>query len=336
MKTVTNVATEDHDVRDASAASIMADYQAIKTGAGCRRLESRLLVRVTGDDRVSFLHGMCTAGIKGMTAGQVAPALFVTERAHLIADFFAYVLSDAFLLEIEGTEWPSVRAHLEKFLVADDVEFEELTQFVVIDVEGPQAPAILASTIGAAPELWRIDQARMVASVPRFGLPALTILAQSEAAGGLLESFETAGVRVPINAEALEIMRIEKGIARVGVDTSDKTLALEARLEPAISLRKGCYIGQETLERATARGGIKKRLSGLRIAEGPPIGSGAAITLDEKPVGILSSVAQSPQFGTIGLAILHHSAWDEGARVEIHDRTGIVEAVVTGLPFKNS
>jgi folate-binding protein YgfZ len=261
--------------------------------------------------------------------------LFVTERAHLIAAFSVYALADAFLIEVDRTEWPGLRAHLEKFLVADDVEFEELTRLTVIDIEGPQAAAVLARIIGDTPEPWRIDEARMIASIPRIGLPAFTLLSETEAADGLLQLFEAAGARPISNTEALEIIRIENGIARVGVDTSDKTLALEARLEPAISLRKGCYIGQETLERATARGGIKKRLFGLRIADGARLDSGAAIMLGEKPAGTLTSFAQSPQFGLIGLAILHHSAWNEGTGVKIHSGGELIEASVTDLPFKN-
>ena len=64
----------------------------------------------------------------------------------------------------------------------------------------------------------------------------------------------------------LETIRIENGVARVGVDTTDKTIALEARLNRAISFNKGCYLGQETIERATARGGLKKRMFGLKFS----------------------------------------------------------------------
>src|SRR6185437_1954683 len=102
-----------------------------------RRLDDRLLVRVTGDDRVSFLHGMCTADVKQLAAGQVAAALFVTERAHLIAEVYLYALADSFLLEVARDSWPRILSHLEKFLVADDVEFEPLDETRLLAVEGP-------------------------------------------------------------------------------------------------------------------------------------------------------------------------------------------------------
>jgi folate-binding protein YgfZ len=137
-----------------------------------------------------------------------------------------------------------------------------------------------------------------------------------------------------IGAEALEVLRIEHGLARIGVDAGDKTIALEARLNPAISFNKGCYLGQETIERATARGALKKRLYGLRI-DGPRApAQGAPVMLDGKEVGRLTSLAISPRFGIIGLSILHHSAWMAGAVVSVRDADGEVGATVSELPFE--
>ena len=80
---------------------------------------------MSGDDRASFLHGMCSNDIKGLKPGDLVAALFLTERAHLIAEANVWATADALLLEMERALWPAVRAHLERFLVADDVELEE-------------------------------------------------------------------------------------------------------------------------------------------------------------------------------------------------------------------
>ena len=85
-----------------------------------------------------------------------------------------------------------------------------------------------------------------------------------------------------IDLSTLETIRIENGVARVGVDTNDKTIALEARLNRAISFNKGCYLGQETIERATARGGLKKRMFGLKFSTADVPSAGAILTLDGK------------------------------------------------------
>ena len=133
-----------------------------------------------------------------------------------------------------------------------------------------------------------------------------------------------------IDAAMLETIRIENGVARVGVDTTDKTIALEARLNRAISFNKGCYLGQETIERATARGGLKKRMFGLKFHnEGLPAAD-AVLTLAGKEVGRVTSAVRSPRFGAIGLAILHHSAWTPGTELKVGEGGA---AIVSDLPF---
>jgi len=309
-------------------------YEAITQGAGIARLDERLIVRVTGDDRVSFMHGMCSQDIKMLPPGAVVPALLLTEHAHVVADFLVYAEADALLIEIQRDAWPLARSHLEQFLVADDVEFEECHELAVIDIEGPASPRALAALAPESletPKEWRhfIAGTIRIAAIPRFGAPALTLISNRTKADRLIDTLaglDTGCLRV--DGTALELLRVEHGLARVGVDTSAKTIALEARLERAISFNKGCYIGQETIERATARGGIKKRLCSLAIegTEVPPANS--ALALDGKEVGRLTSVVRSPRLGVIGLAILHHSAWEPGTGVTIKASERIWQASV--------
>jgi len=254
------------------------DCAAISAGVGIATLDHRLIVRITGDDRIPFMHGMCSNDIKGLGTGAVAPALMLTEHAHIIADFFVYAEADALLLEIDRALWPQARSHLEKFLVADEVEFDELDLVDVLDPAGTQLFA-------------------------------------------------------EVDVNALDLLRVEHGLARVGIDSTDKTIALEARLDSAISFSKGCYLGQETIERATARGGLKKKLFGLRIDGDRLPAAGSTIVLEGKEVGRLTSIVQSPRCGIIGLSILHHNAWPEGTRVTIADTGGEVPARVCELPF---
>lgn len=319
--------------------AIVREYQAITSGAGYSRLADRLVIRVSGDDRAAFLHGMCTADIKGMVPGQVAPALFVTERAHIIRDFYVYALADALILESDRAAWPDVRAHLEKFLVADDVAMEEREALAVIDCAGPASAAALTTagllTTPLAP--WRFTPPTLVAHLPRLGGPAFTLLVDSAAVAEVLNRLAASGLTA-IGSEAREIVRVEHGLARVGVDTNEKTLALEARCEAAISFNKGCYIGQETIERATARGGVKRRLCGLTVEGDAPPAAGASIMLAGKAVGLLTSVVESPVYGLIGLAVLHHSAWAAGTAVTLLDpaepsKATPLRARVTALPF---
>jgi folate-binding protein YgfZ len=328
-----------HSVVNSDNSLIVQDYQAIKTNCGLRLLDDRLIIRVTGDDRVSFLHGMCTADIKALQTGTVAPALFVTEHAHVVADCFVYACDGQELwLEVERSRWPMARAHLEKLLVADDVEMEELDSMAVLDLEGPAAAVAAGAAFGAEPGSvppWHfINKANiLIANLSRYLIPATTLIGPREAIVAAAAAILKAAPQVrEISADALEIVRIERGLARVGIDTTDRTLALEALLERAISFNKGCYVGQETIERATARGALKRRLCALRL-EGkrlPP--AGAPIMLEGKEVGRLSSVAFSPDCGAIGLATLHHSAWPDGTRLTIGGGADAIAATVGEPP----
>lgn len=301
----------------------------------------RKLIGVCGDDRVSFLHGMCSNDIKNARSGAIVPALFLTEHAHLIAEFFAWIDDGSILIEIEGAAWSRAREHLEQLLVADDVEFEDYPDLVVVDVEGPRAAEAIGALTESSvlPEKWSWIRAgeRSLGNLPRFGASAVTLLVPRAQVAGAISSIESLGADFrSIRNEALDIVRVENGIARVGVDTIDKTIALEARLNRAISFDKGCYVGQETMERATARGGLKKKLYGL-LFEGERVPAlNASARFEGREVGRLSSVAVSPRLGVIGLAILNHSAWESGTRLVVTDVAGELAAKVSDIPFPQS
>jgi folate-binding protein YgfZ len=333
-----NSATIATSSRQAGSAAVHDDV--LLRGAGILTMAERKIVRVVGDDRVSFLHGTCSNDIRNARPGAVVPALFLTEHAHVIADFFAWIADESILIEIEEAAWTRAREHLEKLLVADDVEFEEQTNLVV-DIEGPRAQEAVRAVAGdmAIPDAWRWGRGEhlAIASIPRFGTTAFTILIDRDHAGSVVATVEALGEEFrEVGRAEIDVLRIENGIARVGTDTSDKTIALEARLTPAISFDKGCYVGQETIERATARGGVKRKLCGLRFEGGRSPELNAPLRLEGKEVGRLTSVALSPQMGLIGLGILHHSAWQPGTRLIADDPSGEIPGEVSDIPFRGS
>jgi tRNA-modifying protein YgfZ len=331
-----NISPSEAETRNATPG---AEYIAATEAAGVRILDERRVVRVVGDDRVSFFHGMCTADVKSAAPGTILPALFLTEHAHLIADFFIWVTRDALVLDIDGAAWTRVREHLERLIVADDVEFEESQLNRVIDLEGPRARDAATLIASGASSLgdWQFVESDglLIGNLPRLGGPAFTILAEEDRADAIVQQITSGlpGTR-RINDSTAEILRIENGLARAGVDTTDKTIALEARMNRAISFNKGCYLGQETIERATARGGLKKKLFGLKFIDGRTPERGAAINLEAKEIGRVGSIAVSPRFGAIGLAILHHSAWKPGTIVSVEGSIAIA-AKVSDVPFKS-
>ena len=338
--------TNPVEARQPGGGGLEAGYRALTETAGVRLCAERLVIRMSGDDRASFLHGMCSNDINGLKPGYLVPALFLTERAHLIGEANVWAVADALLLEMDRALWPAVHAQLERFLVADDVELEEggdAFDYRVIQIDGPRAAAAVAAAFGepaARPGAWRFGAAEdgategaLVAQLTRWNAPAFTILAGRESAPAIVARLTAGGEIREVDIAAAEIVRVESGTARVGVDANDRTIALEARMQPAISFSKGCYVGQETVERATARGALKRRLMGLRIGSARVPAAGARLMLQGKEVGQLTSPVRSPRLGVLALAVLHHSAWEPGTGVTLDDAEGQVRAEISELPF---
>jgi folate-binding protein YgfZ len=296
---------------------------------GILALDARIIVRVTGDDRASFLHGMCTADVNGARPGTILPALFLTEHAHVISEAFIWVTVDSLLIDIDAEAWTRTHAHLEKLLVADDVEFEDAADLAIIDVEGPAA--LDATESPRTPWTFTETGDSLAGNLPRYGGSAASVIAPRDSIDSTITEIlaKVPGAR-RIDSSMLNTIRVENGVAMVGVDTTDKTIALEARLNRAISFNKGCYLGQETIERATARGGLKKQMFGLKFNTAGAPATGSVLSLDGKEVGRVTSAVISPRFGAIGLAILHHRAWTPGMQLKTGEGGSVT---VTELPF---
>src|SRR5262245_48970097 len=127
----------------------------------------------------------------------------------------------------------------------------------------------------------------------------------------------------------VEICRVEGGLPRYGVDVSEDYFPFEANLDTAVSMTKGCYIGQEVVARAHARGHANKRLCGV-VLDGPVAAGAPVAAAAREAAGTVTSAVVSPDFGPIALAYIHKSAWDPGTKVRAGDREG----TVVSLPFK--
>ena len=159
--------------------------------------------------------------------------------------------------------------------------------------------------------------------VPRFGGDAFSLLGDRVVLSEVADRLARGGA-CAVSEAALDVLRVEHGIAKVGVDATEKTIALEARLERSISFNKGCYLGQETIERATVARRTQEENVWAALRD---IGwrRDSALFLDGKEVGRVSSAVLSPRLGAIGLAILHHSAWTPGLRLVARGASGEIK-----------
>jgi folate-binding protein YgfZ len=314
------------------------EYGALTRGAALIDLGFRTLVRATGPDRVSFLQGMVSNDVASLGAGGGCPALLLTVQGRVTADLRLAALADEILLDCDVRARDGMVAALEALLIADDVELVAPTDPpALIGVEGPESARLLAGSAAAlAPfahveaRIAGVDVRIQRASEVRGDGFALHVPRAHAAA--VWDALVATGAR-PCGMEALEGRRVEVGVPRVGLDMGEKTLALEVPVEEAISITKGCYLGQEVVARGTARGHVNRRLVPLLLA-GPAPASGAALVRDGKDVGHLTTIARAFGAGTLaGLGFVRREHWEPGTELAVRGGHAVTVARVATWPL---
>jgi folate-binding protein YgfZ len=319
--------------------------QAVRRGSGLFQLD-RGLIEVRGGDRVRWLNGMISNDVAALAPGPETSgcyALLLTRPGRIVADFHVLVRPECFWLETARGAVPGALEALEKFIVADDVELIDRSATTLrLGLEGPNSTARITAATGEALDL-RLDASAEIeiAGVSAFiaaygfgGGPALQIFIQDfkaikkEKLDGFFRALEASGGPL-LDAETLEILRIEGGVPSFGNELGEDVLPAEARLERAISTTKGCYTGQEVVERMRSRGRVGHLLVGLACEVAPPAPGSALHELasdSEKRVGEVTSSCHSKTAGPIALAFVRfaHSAPGTalavaGQRVEVVD-----------------
>lgn len=295
------------------------DLAELRSGAALLEHEGELL-ELTGADRLRLLNGLVTADVKGASPGSAIRGFFTSAQGRVLADFLLLAGAERSWLHLPRGTGSEIRRHLEKYRVAARVEIRELEGASLFELRGAGAEARLDPTLR--------DATFRGQNGSRFGLLAG---GESEEEAISVATLQRAGF-ARLSEEALEIARVEEGELRFGVDFSAENFPQETGREGEVSYTKGCYLGQEVVARIHYRGGVQRLPRGLRFAaEPPPVGT--ELVFEGRPAGRVTSVARSPRFGGIGLAIVHQRAAAAGTRLEF-DLTGrAFEALVAELPF---
>jgi aminomethyltransferase len=242
---------------------------------------SRLLI--AGADRKRFLHGQVTNDVNKLAVGESCYAAIVTAKGRIESDAHIHCLEDALLLDFEPGLSARIAARFEKYVIADDVEIKDASgTYVMFTVQGPESnPLPRAEGYGK-----RVGEWLCVANLrgTSKGFDLFVPVAEKDRA------------RLPGNQcseAALEIVRIESGLPRFGIDMDETNLAPETGIEDrAISYTKGCYIGQEVISRIRTYGQVARALRGLRSEN--PLKPGEKLFLGGKEVGHVTSSVFSP------------------------------------------
>ena len=309
------------------------EFNALTKSAGWLDLSNRSRLCLLGAARAKFLHGQVTNDINGLAEHTGCYAALVNAKGKMESDLFAYRLAEEILLDFEPGLADAVRARLESFIIAEDVEVADVApHFGLLSVQGPKAAAVLATLELPVPEtefsLAKTADEIFVVNQPRLGSAGFDLFVPVDA---LADWKSRVAEHAPLCSEtAFEKARVLATVPLFGKDFTSNNLAPECGIEArAISYAKGCYIGQEIISRIRSRGKVNRILRGLRL-DGAAV-EGDAIYLGEKQVGTLSSVITEPD---AALAIVHRDAAELGTALRVDTINGGVNANTATLPFE--
>ena len=291
-------------------------------------------LRLTGADRLEFLHGQVSNEVKRLHPGEGRAALMLNIRGHALALMRVYRRDDDLFVAAEGGSVERLEAGLRAHIIFDQVEIQNLSGSLT---------ALTLQGTNAAKTLQKIFRAELPAPDTFFQLPfasakvLISPVARSRAGGfdlhvltsdaeALANALKDAGAGLA-GEDALGAQRTAAGIAEAEFEGGEGVLPQEAGLTYALSYRKGCYLGQEIMARIEARGKVRRRLVGLNLSALPEAGE-RDLTQNGKTVGRLGSVAVHPQLGVIALGSVR-------TEVAVSETLEVarVQAVVSNVPI---
>ncbi len=268
-------------------------------------LENRGRIRVSGEDCKRLLHAMTSNHVEQLAPGQGCYAFFLNANGRILSDVNVLAAPDSLLLDVEPASRDFVLAHLDKFIIADDVTLtDETAHWTTLAVEGPDAAEILTAAEIPVPAA-QLDSlpwaGRLVVKASYTGQTGYWILVSPLDAPIVREALLTAGATELTLLQA-DAIRITQGKPRYGVDFGEAHLVQETQLMHAVHFQKGCYLGQEIVERVRSRGQVHRRLVAFRIAGEAPIAPHTKIMAAEKEAGeITSSTPLNGETAAIGI-----------------------------------
>jgi folate-binding protein YgfZ len=326
----------------ASTSSSPAQLAALLQSAGISRLDQTGWIRVTGEDRVRWLNGMVTNTIQQLQAGEGNYNFVLSVQGRIQGDATIFAEPDALVIETAASQVPGLMALLDRFIIMDDVELADATSSQTgLLIAGPSTASLLKQIglniegLGAFQKRamqWNAAQISIFHThsplVPRFELWADTNTAEK-----LLETLQSAGA-VFCEAQSLEWLRILEGTPLYGTDIRDRELPQETGQTRALHFAKGCYLGQEIVERIRSRGNVHRTFSAFRLDGELPV-VGAPLETDGKHAGELTTVAAIPlptgggAVVQLGLGYVRREALDRAS--PLHYAGGV--AVPVAHPF---
>ena len=318
---------------------VRGEFHALVSGSGVYDLSLRAKISLTGRDRVRWLNGMVTNNIRDLEPGRGVYAFLLNPQGHILGDLYAYNRGESLLVDTDQSQVEKILAVFDKYIIMDDVEVANVgDQLTAVGIAGPKSRETLQAAGFEVPDLkplqfvettWRDVGVTLI----RGDNPQVELFELFPAPGNndrVFEALSKVGAR-PVGTAALDLLRIAAGIPRYGVDIRERDLPQETEQERALNFSKGCYVGQEIVERIRSRGQVRRKFTGFAI-EGKLPAVGSKIQVEGKDVGEITSASSLLVAGgerLLALGYIRREAATPGKLVE----AGGSAASVANLPF---
>lgn len=318
------------------------EYERVRDGTGIMDIRHRGWLKLSGKDVKPFLHALATQDFKALPDNTVTHAAFTNVKARMIADCIVYAFEDFILLSCERVCTKPLLAHLDKYLIAEDVVIEDVTEIFF----GPYIMGKNAVEISEKVLKVRMDPPHAACAVKWSDttiwcgrkdtgeFPGVMLFVDAAHGTALWEAFlQSDNALTPFGMDALEIFRIEAGVPRFGIDISEDHIFPETGLEHAVSYTKGCYLGQETVIRVKHQGHVNKQVVQMKLDTTEPVSSGTKVyegsPQSKKEGGVITSSCFSPKFNAvIALGTLRRECLHDWANVFVETQNGNVPVQV--------
>ena len=335
--------------------TISDQYRALRETAVIGAVSPRKTIGISGKDRAVYLQGLLTNDIQALAPGTGCYAAWLTPQGRMLTDLYVFESGDMILLDVPAGELAGTMQRLDQFLFSEDVQFTDLSEALdAVWIHGPAGPSMLEQILkGASSGEAQVEPGSLhawpehhnarvlfagtpivVARVSQLGVPGFCVYVEAGWAAELERALILVGA-VAADPTVIEAARVEAGYPLFGVDMTAETIPLEAGIEGrAISLSKGCYVGQEVIIRVLHRGHgrVAKKLVALRVEGSVPV-AGARIFAEDRDVGVVTSAADSPRLGSIALGYVHRDFVSPGTGVAVDTPAGRAPAVVSDRPL---
>ncbi len=318
---------------------VTGEFHALLSNAGVYDLSPRAQISLTGSDRTRWLNGMVTNNIRDLAPGHGVYAFLLNPQGHILGDLFAYNRGESLRIDTDQAQLEKILAAFDKYIIMDDVEVANLTsQQAGIGIAGPKSSEALRAAGLDLPDLKPLQFAEVTwqqsgITIIRGDNPCVEAF-ELWLAPGNAESVRRALINAgaaPVGTTALDLFRIASGIPSYGIDIRERDLPQETEQDRALNFSKGCYVGQEIVERIRSRGQVRRKFTGFQV-HGQLPAPGSKIQVEGKEVGEITSAASLPlPKGDLNVALgyIRREAATPGKAFE----AGGSPATVATLPF---